>query len=85
MAGENLSGEAGLVPLDLNLNDALNNFGASTSSASSTSSVGLTFGDINIASGKSTAGNLGTAKSLGLAMFALGGFLLFQLLSKRGK
>ena len=89
--GENVSGEAGLIPIDfnispsdfLNFDDVLNNLGASTSSANSSSNVGLTFGDVNIASGKSSAGNLGTVKSLGLAVFALGAFLLFQVLSKK--
>jgi len=72
---------SGSTGYNIPISDALNNLGASTSTATSGSTVSSVFGDVNLASGKSSAGNLGTVKSLGLALLALGGFALYSFFS----
>ena len=83
MGEEAMTGGASFPPL--NFTDSLNNLGASTSSASSTSSVSSTFGDTNIASGKSTAGSFGVVKGLAFAIVALAAFAIYEYAAtKRG-
>ena len=82
-----IEGEAGVIPVDLSIpfSDAFNNWGASTSSATSSASVSATFGDNNIASGKSNAGSLGSVKSFALAILALAAFAIYEFVERRGK
>ena len=61
----------------------LSNMGASTSSATSSSSVNFGgFGEINLASGKSTAGNTGIVKSVAFAILAIAGYAVFAYFSR---
>ena len=93
MAGDGNSASAGIVPIDnLNLSasipisDALNNLGASSATSSSSASVDFGgWGDINIASGKSTAGSFGTVKTTAFIVLALAGLVALSFLSgKKG-
>lgn len=82
MAGDGNSASAGIVPIDnLNLSasvpisDALNDFNAAKSSASTSASVDFGgFGDINLASGSSAAGSFGTVKKIAFLILAVAGF-----------
>lgn len=68
----------------LNPSDFLNNFGASTSSATSSATGYGTFnvGDKNVSSGSSSAGKLGTAKTITIAGLCLVGWLIYKKWSK---
>lgn len=60
--------------------------GASTSSATSSSNVDFGgFGDINIASGKGSAGSFGTVKATAFIILALVGFVVYQYVAKGAK
>lgn len=62
----------------------LSNMGASTSSATSSSNVDFGgFGDVNIASGKSTAGSFGTVKTTAFIVLALVGLLAYSYFAKQ--
>lgn len=72
--------EASLGGLDLS------SMGASTSSASSSGTVDFGgFGDINIASGRSSAGSFGTVKMTAFIVLALVGFVVYQYATKGAK
>lgn len=70
---------------DIGLDNMLNNFGASTSSATSSATASLASGDKNVASGKSSAGTLGSLKSAGLILAALAFYAIYAFSSKGGK
>ena len=59
--------------------------GASTSSATSSANVNSVFGDVNLASGKSSAGTMGSVKGFALAILALAAYAIYAWSSKGKK
>ena len=58
---------------------------SSSSSATSSATASLASGDKNVASGKSSAGTLGSLKSAGLILAALAFYAIYAFSSKGGK
>lgn len=95
--GQDTQGNAGLIGSvnpsvglsnlvgDIALDNMFNNMGASTSSATSSATSSLASGDKNIASGKSSAGTLGSLKSAGLILAALAFYAVYAFSSKGSK
>ena len=84
MAGESIEGEAGVVPVDLNLN--LGDVGSAKSDSTLTSTFSQSFGGKNIASGSSSAGNIGLAKSVALAILLITGYAVYAYFAReKGK
>lgn len=84
---QNSGGYVGEVEASLGGLD-LSSMGASTSSATSSGTVDFGgFGDINIASGRSSAGSFGTVKLVAFAVLAVAGFVIYSILTgqKGGK
>lgn len=78
-----VSGEAGLIPLDLNFNHAFENLGAATSSASTNAPITFTIGDKQVLSGSSTAGATSNFVKILVTIAGVAGLLYF--LQKGGK
>lgn len=81
---QNTGGYVGEVNASLGGFD-FSNMGASTSSATSSATASLASGDKNVASGKSSAGTLGSLKSAGLILAALAFYAIYAFSSKGGK
>lgn len=81
---QNTGGYVGEITASLGGFD-LSNMGASTSSATSSATSSLASGDKNIASGKSSAGTLGSLKSAGLILAALAFYAVYAFSSKGSK
>ena len=78
-APEEVSGTAGVIPVSIGLGDL------NTANAESgvTTSFSQSFGDKNVASGKSSAGNVGLVKSISLAIIAVSAYAVYAYFANK--